>query len=155
MSLPTQPLALLSTPKSGGPVPTSSTPSQVHQHSDPSQIYNIRNFQGSGSRIVTRLNSEEDGQTSNDSATTPDPWLVTDEQRKYYTNQFAQMQPNLDGKIDGIFPFQFSFYYYHFILLAFFWYFLLPVIPSRAKLEDFVSSDPAPYLQPRQKNSFH
>lgn len=31
----------------------------------------------------------------------PDPWFVTDEQGKYYRNQFSSMQQNLEGKIDG------------------------------------------------------
>lgn len=30
-----------------------------------------------------------------------DPWFVTEEQGKYYKNQFASMQQKLDGKIDG------------------------------------------------------
>ena len=38
------------------------------------------------------INSKDDNQ---------DPWLITDEQRDYYTTQFISMQPLYGGKIDG------------------------------------------------------
>ena len=31
-----------------------------------------------------------------------DVWTVTDEQREYYVNQFKTMQPDLNGKINGM-----------------------------------------------------
>lgn len=41
-------------------------------------------------------------QTGNRGNPVPDPWFVTDEQGKYYKNQFSSMQQNLDGKINGM-----------------------------------------------------
>lgn len=41
------------------------------------------------------------GQATNRGNLASDPWFVTDEQGKYYRNQFSSMQKNLDGKIDG------------------------------------------------------
>ena len=31
-----------------------------------------------------------------------DPWCITPEQRQYYMKQFMSMQPDVDGKIDGM-----------------------------------------------------
>jgi len=33
-----------------------------------------------------------------------DPWCITSEQRQYYMKQFMSMQPDVEGKIDGLLP---------------------------------------------------
>ena len=45
----------------------------------------------------------EDGLNSSKTASEyQDPWCITSEQRQYYMKQFMSMQPDIEGKIDGM-----------------------------------------------------
>ena len=43
----------------------------------------------------------ETSSISSEAESIDDVWAITDEQREYYVNQFASMQPDLGGVISG------------------------------------------------------